>query len=84
MGQTNFEPGKFSNLLNPFRIGHYKTVKHLSDVNFDQTTEDGAHRNHILPYYPEEPLISPFVRLHHSTPYLITNSNLGLYQDNLS
>ena len=51
-------------------------------------SQDGStfqtHRNHILPYYPKEPVIFPYFKQYHSTPSLIKNPDPGLYQDTFS
>ena len=53
-----------------------------------QTSQDGStfqtHRNHILPYYPKEPIIFPYIKHYHSTPSLINNPDTEPYQDTFS
>ena len=60
---TNFKPVNFSKKLKPLRIGPYKKLQHLSEVTYELLAQDGStfqtHRNHILPYYPKEPIIFP-------------------------
>ena len=47
-------------------------------------SQDGStfhtHRNHILPYYPKELLIFPYLRQYHSTPSLVNNPDTESYQ----
>ena len=58
--QTNFKPVNFSKKLKLLRIGPYKILNHLSEVTYEVLSQDGTtfqtHRNHILPYYPKEPI----------------------------
>ena len=55
---ANFKPVKFSEKLKLIRFGPYKIIQHFSDVTSELMAQDGStfhiHRNHILPYYPEE------------------------------
>ena len=85
---TNFKPVNFSNKLKPLRIGPYKILKHLSEVTYELLSQDGStfqtHRNHILPYYPKEPIIFPYIKHYHSTPSLINNPDTDPYQDTFS
>ena len=81
---TNFKPVNFSKKLKPLRIGPYKIIKHLSEVAYELLSQDGStfqtHRNHILPYYPKEPIIFPYIKQYHSTPSLIKNPDTESYQ----
>ena len=65
-----------------------KTLKHLSDVKYELLSQDGStfqtHRNHILLYYPKEPVIFLYLRQNHSTPSLINNPDTDSYQDTFS
>ena len=85
---TNFKPVNFSKKLKPLRIGPYKIIKHLSEVTYELLSQDGStfqtHRNHILPYYPKEPIIFPYIKQYHSTPSLINNPDTEPYQDTFS
>ena len=85
---TNFKPVNFSKKLKPLRIGPYKILKHLSEVTYELLSQDGStfqtHRNHILPYYPKEPIIFPYIKHYHSTPSLINNPDTDSYQDTFS
>ena len=85
---TNFKPVIFSKKLKPLRSGPYKTLNHLSEVTYELLSQDGStfptHRNHILPYYPREPIIFPYIKHYHSTPSLINNPDTEPYQDTFS
>ena len=85
---TKFKPVSFSKKLKPLRIGPYKILEHLSEVTYELLSQDGStfqtHRNHILPYYPKEPIIFPYIKHYHSTPSLINNPDTDLYQDTFS
>ena len=85
---TNFKPVNFSKKLKPLRIGPYKILKHLSEVTYELLSQDGStfqtHRNHILPYYPKEPIIFPYIKHYHSTPSLINNPDTDPHQDTFS
>ena len=56
----------FSDKLKPLRIGPYKILDRLSDVPCELLAQDGStlhvHRNHLIPYYPKEPLLYPYLR----------------------
>ena len=57
----------FSEKLKPLRIGPYKILDRLSlDVTYELSSQDGStfhiHRNHLVPYYPKEPLLYPHFR----------------------
>ena len=43
-----------------------------------------AHRNLVLPYYPKEHVLFPYLRHYHSIPSLINHPDADYYQDNLS
>ena len=51
-------------------------------------SQDGStfktHRNHILPYYPKEPVIFLYLKQYHSTPSLTNNPDTDSYQDTFS
>ena len=64
--KRNFTHVHFSDKLKPFRIGPYKIIDRLSDVTNELLAQDGStlhvHRNHLIPYYPKEPLLYPHLR----------------------
>ena len=64
--KRNFTHVQFSDKLKPLRIGPYKNLDKLSDVTYELLAHDGSnlhvHRNHLIPYYPKEPLLYPHSR----------------------
>ena len=64
--KRNFTHIHFSDKPKPLRIGPYKILDRLSDVIYELYSQDGTtfhlHRNHLLPYYPKEPLLYPHLR----------------------
>ena len=64
--KRNFTHVHFSDKLKPLRIGPYKILDRLSDVTYELLSQDGStvhvHRNHLIPYYPKEPLLYPHLR----------------------
>ena len=64
--KRHFAHVQFSDKLKPLRIGPYKILDRLSDVTYELLAQDGStlhvHRNHIIPYYPKEPLLYPHLR----------------------
>ena len=64
--KRNFTHVLFSDKLKPLRIGPYKNIDRLSDVTYELLAQDGStihvHRNHLIPYYPKEPLLYPHLR----------------------
>ena len=64
--KRNFTHVHFSDKLKPLRIGPYKIIVRLSDVTYELLAQDGStvhvHRNHLIPYYPKEPLLYPHLR----------------------
>ena len=85
---TNFKHVNFSKKLKLLRSGPYKIINHLSEVTYELLSQDGStfqtHRNHIIPYYPKEPIIFPYIKHYHSTPSLINNPDTESYQDTFS
>ena len=77
--KRNFTQVHFSDKLKPLRIGPYKIIDKLSDVTYELLSQDGStvhvHRNHLIPYYPKEPLLYPhlrsFMRFSHTTQFQI-------------
>ena len=70
--KRHFAHVPFSDKLKPLRIGPYKILDRISDVTYELLAQDGStlHRNHLIPYYPKEPLLYPhlrnFMRFSHS------------------
>ena len=64
--KQNFTQVHFSEKLKPLRIAPYKIIDRLSDVTYELLSQDGStvhvHRNHLIPYYPKEPLLYPHLR----------------------
>ena len=64
--KRNFTHAHFSDKLKPLRIGPYKILDRLSDRIYELLAQDGStihvHRNHLIPYYPKEPLLYPHLR----------------------
>ena len=64
--------------LSPYeivRIGPFKIIDKISDITYEIFNQDGytshIQRNHLVPYYPKEPLISPFIQNYN--PYSFNN-----------
>ena len=64
--KRNFTQVHFSAKFKPLRIGPYKVFDRLSDVTYELLSQDGStkhvHRNHLIRYYPKEPLLYPQLR----------------------
>ena len=64
--KRNFPHVHFSDKLKPIRIGPYKIIDRLSDVIYELLAQGGStvhvQRNHLIPYYPKEPLLYPHLR----------------------
>ena len=64
--KRNFTHVHFSDKLKPFRFGPYKIIGRLSDVTYELLAQDGStihvQRNHLIPYFPKEPLLYPHLR----------------------
>ena len=64
--KRNFTHVHYSDKLKPLRIGPYKIIDRLSDVTYELLAQDGStmhvHRDHLIPYYPKEPLLYPHLR----------------------
>ena len=52
--------------MKPLRIGPFKIINKISDITYEIVDQDGytshIHRNHLVPYYPKEPIIFPFLQ----------------------
>ena len=75
--KRNFLHVHFSDKLKPFRIGPFKIFNKISDITYEIFNQDGytshIHRNHLVPYYPKEPIIFPFIQQYN--PYSTTDDN---------
>ena len=64
--KRNFTHVHFPDKLKALRIGPYKNIDRLSDVTYELLAQDGStihvHRNHLIPYFPKEPLLYPHLR----------------------
>ena len=64
--KRNLTHVQFCDKLKPLRIGLYKIIDRLSDVTYELLAQNGStihvHRNHLIPYYPKEPLLYPHLR----------------------
>ena len=61
--KRHFAHVHFPDKLEQLRIGPYKIVDRLSDVTYELLAQDGStlhvQRNHLIPYYHNEPLLYP-------------------------
>ena len=68
--KRNFLYVHFSDKLKPLKIGPFKIIIKISDVTYEIVNQDGytshIHRNYLVPYYPKEPLIFPFIQNYNS------------------
>ena len=73
--KRNFLHIHFSEKLKPLRIGPFKIMNKFSDITYEIVNQDGytshIHRNHLVPYYPKEPII--FLFLQQNNPHSIDN-----------
>ena len=64
--KRHFAHVHFSDKLKPLRIGPNKILDRLSDVTYELLAKDVStlhvHRNHLIPYYLNEPLLYPDLR----------------------
>ena len=67
----------FSDKLKPLRIGPFKINNKISDITYEIVNQDDytshIHRNHLVPYYPEEPISFPFIQQYN--PHSFDNDN---------
>ena len=74
--KRNFLHVHFSDKLKPLRIGPFKIINKISDITYEIVNQDGytshIHRNHLVPYYPKEPIIFPFLQQYN--PHSINNN----------
>ena len=66
----------FSEKLKPLRIGPFNIMKKISDITYEIVNQDGytshINRSHLVPYYPKEPIIFPFLQQYN--PHSIDNN----------
>ena len=52
--------------MKPLRIGPFRINNNISDITYEIFNQDGytshIHRNHLVPYYPKEPIIFLFIQ----------------------
>ena len=64
--KRNFLHVLFSDKLKPLRIGPFKILNKICDITYEIVNQDGytsqIQRNHLIPYYPKEPIIFPFIQ----------------------
>ena len=64
--KRNFLHVHFSEKLKPLRIGPFKIINKISDIINEIVNQDGytshIQRNHLVPYYPKEPIVFPFLQ----------------------
>ena len=64
--KRNFCYVHFPDKLKPLRIGPIKIINKIFDITYEIVNQDGytshIHKNHLVPYYPKEPLIFPFIQ----------------------
>ena len=57
-------------------MDHLKSIKN-SDITYEIVNQDGyyshSHRNHLVPYYPKEPIIFPSIQQYN--PYSNNDDN---------
>ena len=67
----------FSDKVKPLRIGTFKIIDKYSDITYEIVNQDGytshIHRNHLVPYYPKEPIVFSFIQQY--CPYSNDNDN---------
>ena len=56
--------------MKPLRIGPFKIINKISNITYEIVNQDGytshIHRNHLIPYYPKEPIFFPFLQQYNS------------------
>ena len=77
--KRNFLYVHFSDKLKPLRIGPFKIIKKIFDIAYEIVNQDGytshIHRNNLVPYYPKEPIIFPFIQQCNPYPNNDDNDN---------
>ena len=63
--------------MKPLRIGPFKINNKISDITYEIVNRNGytsqIHRNHLVPYYPKEPIIFSFIQQYN--PYSNNDDN---------
>ena len=79
--KRNFLHLPFSDKLKPLRIGPFKIINKISDITYEIVNQDGytshIHRNHLIPYYPKEPIIFPFLQQYNPHLFSDCHSNIN-------
>ena len=79
--KRNFLHVHFSDKLKPLRIGPFKIINKISDITYEIVSQDGytshIHRNHLIPYYPKEPTIFPFLQQYNPQLFNDSHSNIN-------
>ena len=82
--KRNFLHVHFSDKLKPLRIGPFKIINKISDITYEIVIQDGytshIHKNHLIPHYPKEPTIFPFLQQYN--PHLF-NDNYSSINDQI-
>ena len=75
--KRNFSHVHFSDKLKPLRSGPFEIINKISDITYEIVNQDGytshIHGNHLVPYYPKEPIFFPFIQQYN--PYSNNNDN---------
>ena len=83
--KRNFLHVHFSDKLKPLRIGPFKIINKISDITYEIVNQDGytsnIHRNHLIPYYPKEPIIFLFLQQYNSHLF---NDNYSSIKDQIN
>ena len=62
------------------RIGPIKIINKISDITYEIVNQDGYtshfHINHLVPYYPKEPVLFPFTQQYNPHPNNDDNDNI--------
>ena len=78
--KRNFLHVHFSDKLKPLRFGPFKIINKISDITYEIVNQDGytshIHRNHLIPYYPKEPIMFSF--LQQNNPHLFNDSHSNI------
>ena len=80
--RRNFSHANFFDKPKHLRIGPYKILDRISDVTYEPLPHDGSilhvHRNHLIPYYPKEPLLYPHFRISQTQPIITFQNRLNM------